>query len=326
MQALCPRCKTSLPYPEHSDGHFTCSCGEVIHHKAGIYLFVNQDDFYEGRFVTTIGARGMKKLIKDFLNLFSIDGNEDRFYRHATAIIRKELGSKPLEILNIGAGGGHTFLNELGAVTSVDISLASLISAKNVSRVCYQADCTCLPFAENTFDLVFTSHVLGHLQPDLKDRAIAEMLRVLKPGGFSLHSIECEANNIIYRKAKQYPDPYRKTFIDVYGHVGLELPSINKQRFRTAGFEPVLEVSDLNKGVIRPIGSYKVYFDEKELRDSEPLFNVLYHLSVGLSSNPVSQKISNILIRPLTIFNRFDGEDGVDSVKLLYRKQRKTDL
>lgn len=321
MQAICPKCATPLPYLEPTDGQFTCSCGGVISYKAGIYLFVDKDDFYEGRFTSTIGAKGSKKLLKNALNLFSIDGNEDRFYRRAISIIRRELGNKSLEILNIGAGGGHMFLKELGPVTSVDISLASLVSARNVSTVCYQADCTCLPFDANSFDLVFTSHVLGHLQPVLKNRAIAEMLRVLKPGGFSLHSIECEADNIIYRKAKRYDEFYRKAFVDMYGHIGLELPSINKQRFRSAGFEPVFEISDINKGVVRPIDSYKIFFGDKEFRKKELLFNVLYHLSSLLSSNPFIRKLSNILIQPISVLNKLAGEDGADSVKLLYRKQ-----
>lgn len=320
MQALCPQCKIRLPYLEQTEGQFICSCGSVHPYKAGIYLFVNHDDFYEGRFATTIGEKGLKRLLKGTLNLFSIDGNEDRFYRRATSLIRVELGPEPLQILNIGAGGGHMFLKELGDVTSVDISLASLVTARNVSKVCYQADCTCLPFADDSFDLVFSSHVLGHLQLDLKDRAIAEMLRVLKPGGFTLHSIECEADNIIYRKAKRYPEFYRRLFVDMYGHIGLELPSVNKQRFRAAKFEPIFEISDINKGVVRPVDSYKIFFANEEFRKNELLFNVLYHLSVLLSSNSAIRKFFNILIRPLAALNRLAGEDGVDSVKLFYRK------
>jgi hypothetical protein len=154
----------------------------------------------------------------------------------------------------------------------------------------------------------------------LKDRAIAEMYRVLKPGGFCLHSIECEADNIIYRKAKQYPELYRRAFVDMYGHVGLELPSVNKQRFRNAGFQPVFEISDLNKGVVRPVDSYKVFFADKGLRKEEPLFISLYLLSSALSCHPAIQKLANILVRPLTVFNKLCGDDGVDSVKLLYRK------
>ena len=40
-----------------------------------------------------------------------------------------------------------------------------------------------LPFADDSFDLVSIAHVLHHLQPDLLDATLAEMQRVLKPGG-----------------------------------------------------------------------------------------------------------------------------------------------
>ena len=40
-----------------------------------------------------------------------------------------------------------------------------------------------LPFPDDSFDLVSIAHVLHHLQPDLLDATLAEMQRVLKPGG-----------------------------------------------------------------------------------------------------------------------------------------------
>ncbi|PTB61865.1 S-adenosyl-L-methionine-dependent methyltransferase [Trichoderma citrinoviride] len=41
-----------------------------------------------------------------------------------------------------------------------------------------------LPYPDNTFDVVFSSQVIGHLPPpDMPLRALAEMRRVLKPGG-----------------------------------------------------------------------------------------------------------------------------------------------
>lgn len=39
-----------------------------------------------------------------------------------------------------------------------------------------------LPFEENTFDMVYSSHVLEHIPDQMK--ALAEIYRVLKPGGF----------------------------------------------------------------------------------------------------------------------------------------------
>ena len=44
-----------------------------------------------------------------------------------------------------------------------------------------RGDATRLPFADDSFDVVITSEVLEHIQNDVA--AIAEMVRVLKPGG-----------------------------------------------------------------------------------------------------------------------------------------------
>ncbi len=44
-----------------------------------------------------------------------------------------------------------------------------------------------IPFPENTFDIIFCNHVLEHVQDDKK--AMSEMLRVLKPGGWAILQI-----------------------------------------------------------------------------------------------------------------------------------------
>jgi SAM-dependent methyltransferase len=54
-------------------------------------------------------------------------------------------------------------------------------SNSNASKACSAADATRLPFADDAFDVVITSEVLEHIQDDVA--AIAEMVRVLKPGG-----------------------------------------------------------------------------------------------------------------------------------------------
>lgn len=47
-----------------------------------------------------------------------------------------------------------------------------------------QMDITAIPFAENEFDYIICSHVLGHV-PD-EHKALTEMYRVLKPGGVAI--------------------------------------------------------------------------------------------------------------------------------------------
>ena len=94
--------------------------------------------------------------------------------------------------LEIGAGTGYFSLNLLQAgvlreATCTDISpgmVTTLIA--NAERLgleirAARADAESLPFADESFDLVFGHAVLHHL-PDLP-RAFAELHRVLRPGG-----------------------------------------------------------------------------------------------------------------------------------------------
>jgi ubiquinone/menaquinone biosynthesis C-methylase UbiE len=97
------------------------------------------------------------------------------------------------DALEIGSGTGYFSLNlvQLGVIerlTATDISpgmlkrLASTAEALGVGDVTtVSTEAETLPFEDESFDLVFGHAVLHHI-PDL-DRAFAEFLRVLRPGG-----------------------------------------------------------------------------------------------------------------------------------------------
>jgi ubiquinone/menaquinone biosynthesis C-methylase UbiE len=97
------------------------------------------------------------------------------------------------DALEIGSGTGYFSLNlvQLGVIerlTATDISpgmlkrLANTAAALGVGGVTTVAtEAEDLPFADESFDLVFGHAVLHHI-PDL-DRAFAEFKRVLRPGG-----------------------------------------------------------------------------------------------------------------------------------------------
>ena len=53
--------------------------------------------------------------------------------------------------------------------------------------VTHQLDITALPFADGTYDVVMAHHVLEHIDDDT--RAMAELFRVLKPGGLAVLSV-----------------------------------------------------------------------------------------------------------------------------------------
>ena len=58
-----------------------------------------------------------------------------------------------------------------------------------------KADICDLPFKENEFDVVFCNHVLEHISNDTK--AMQELYRVLKPGGFGIFQIPQDLSKAI---------------------------------------------------------------------------------------------------------------------------------
>ena len=58
-----------------------------------------------------------------------------------------------------------------------------------------KADICNLPFKENEFDVVFCNHVLEHIATD--EKAMQELYRVLKPGGFGIFQIPQDLNRAI---------------------------------------------------------------------------------------------------------------------------------
>lgn len=76
-----------------------------------------------------------------------------------------------MNLLNIGCGG---HFHE--AWTNIDlVSTSPHVRAYDLRKG--------LPYAEGTFDAVYTSHVLEHLAPGIAEQSLGEQFRVLKRGG-----------------------------------------------------------------------------------------------------------------------------------------------
>lgn len=123
----------------------------------------------------------------------ALDDLEDMCRRreHLAAI---EMPSESLpgkKILEIGCGGGsHSalFCRKGASVVAVDITPERAVSAalklsllSNRDGRAYQADAERLPFRDACFDIVYSNGVLHHSEDT--NRAVAEVRRVLKPGG-----------------------------------------------------------------------------------------------------------------------------------------------
>ncbi|MBU1670970.1 MAG: class I SAM-dependent methyltransferase [Actinobacteria bacterium] len=98
-------------------------------------------------------------------------------------------------LLDCGCGPGHLPLAALerigseGKASGIDASPKMIERAKqNASRRGVEVDFRLaamedLPFEDETFDVVTTTLVLHHLPPDVLEDTMAEMVRVLTPGG-----------------------------------------------------------------------------------------------------------------------------------------------
>jgi SAM-dependent methyltransferase len=103
-----------------------------------------------------------------------------------------------IEILDCGCGTGNnlTLLRRYGRAAGIDLAWAGLRYAHAVGeRRLARATAARLPFPAETFDLVTSFDVLYALEDPDERAAIAEMFRLLKPGGFAI--VNVAAMNIL---------------------------------------------------------------------------------------------------------------------------------
>jgi len=104
------------------------------------------------------------------------------------AIGDRDLGD---DVLEVGAGPGLTtdvLRRRVARLTAVEIDqpladgLRSRLAGTNVTVV--EADATALPLESDRFSAATTFNMLHHVpSPELQDRVLAELCRVLRPGG-----------------------------------------------------------------------------------------------------------------------------------------------
>lgn len=162
----------------------------------------------------------------------------------------------------MGAGTGFLsfILHEMDLdVVGLDLSIGMLSKARDTARhrkmelsLC-QADAECLPISSSSFDLVISRHLLWTL-PD-PERAIAEWMRVLRPGGriiaidgnwFDpaakkriLRWISCQLGSLSHEKN---PVPFREYYHPIEGNLPLyqsSRPDKCQALFEAAGLKEI---------------------------------------------------------------------------------------
>ena len=110
----------------------------------------------------------------------------DKIREQEVAVAAAHLSPPPSRLLEIGAGTGAQalVLAKRGfEVHAIDVA-GSIYEDDKVFPVAIY-DGTTIPFADASFDIVFSSHVLMHIAA--ADQFQQEILRVLKPGGQVVH-------------------------------------------------------------------------------------------------------------------------------------------
>lgn len=176
LSLLCPECRAPLAFEEPD--RFACSRGHTYPVVDGIPRFAKAELYAE--------SFGFEWMRHRQTQVDSVSGRTDS---HEAFTRKVGLGRAELEgrlTLDVGVGSGRfaEVAADHGArVVGVDLSRAVDAAAENLGdrALIAQADLFRLPFAEGTFDAVYSIGVLHHT-PDTA-AAVRALAPLVKPGG-----------------------------------------------------------------------------------------------------------------------------------------------
>lgn len=126
---------------------------------------------------------------REYYDAFSerYDRGRDRGYHkliddQAAAIVGRYAAGQ--QVLEVGCGTGlilQRVARVAGSAVGVDLSPGMLRAAQARGLAVREGSATCLPFADESFDVSYSFKVLAHI-PDW-DACLREMVRVTRPGG-----------------------------------------------------------------------------------------------------------------------------------------------
>jgi ubiquinone/menaquinone biosynthesis C-methylase UbiE len=124
---------------------------------------------------------------REYYDRFSVSYNRRRGRGYHALIDELEADAVPggRRILEAGCGTGLVMQriqsDSSSELYGIDLSAGMLAVARAHGSKVAQASVTALPFSDQGFDVAYSFKVLAHV-PDIK-KALAEMARVVKPGG-----------------------------------------------------------------------------------------------------------------------------------------------
>lgn len=201
----CLDCRAGLE--QRADGLACVMCGKNYPTVNGVIRFVDQQHY--------AGSFGFQWQVHARTQLDTAESKRsEKAFRERTGFRPEDLAGKL--VLDVGCGMGRfaDVASRWGAhVVGIDLSLAAEVAAKNLAEAnasIFQADVFHLPFADQSFDFIYSIGVLHHT-PDC-ERAFKALPALLKPGG-----------RIAIWLYSKYNAWYRMS--DVYRKVTRRLPS-----------------------------------------------------------------------------------------------------
>lgn len=202
--------------------------------------------------------------------------------------------------LDVGCGGGRPVLAGIGPT----VGLEPIPELANLARSTYQEvaehNAECMPFADDSFDAVVSTDILGHIPYSIKDQVLSEMFRVLRPGGITLHVAEVDSDGWMARVAKREPEVYQQVWIEDVDHRALEPPMEQLRRFQKAGF--IVEQARPVMGLLPACGSIKRWLGRN---NALPLWLRIWRaVDALLSRKEIIAEAANVLLLPFSLVNR----------------------
>ncbi len=241
-----------------SDGALVCThCKRRYPIDGDIPCFASTDPFYDAYADVHCpyhwSPRGLKGMALRYLPFWS--WREWRFFRSVLPGCDR--------LLDIGCGNGRELFVERSRETfGFDGSLHFARGCRERYTATAVGSLPRLPYRSGFFDAVVSSHLMGHLPLDAKDEMVAEMARVLRPGGLSAHLIETDSSHRTVVAAKDRHVTYEEQFIAQDGHIGLEPAPKVLQLFERHGF--VVDRLRLVDAIVPSLLNFRKYLDHPE--------------------------------------------------------------
>jgi SAM-dependent methyltransferase len=165
-------------------------------------------------------------------------------HRHLWLYLEREMAitTARLDVLHVAPDPGID--RRLAALPNLRYLSGDLYEGRGALRI----DLLALAFADESFHLLIAFHVLEHIRDDA--RALAEIRRVLRPGGSALLQVPLRGGPTLEDVAADTPEARRAMFgqEDHVRHYGTDFPD----RVAAAGLEPetveyALPVGDLER-------------------------------------------------------------------------------